>query len=178
MADEHPPIPKPMPLRFCPLCADIVIQNTGSCFKRCRWPPEEAAIGGAAADGAAGWIEKCPTDALEMTSSSYRKVLDAIDQEIRTRLATASSERAGGLLMLIRDLVPVRSPRMAAPAAEVERLTVDSCQLPSREARDFLATSGFVRARRVVRGRDVYLYKYRFLPSAEPSFVGLQNGER
>ena len=76
---------------------------------------------------------------------------------------------------MLRELAPARCPRMAASAAEIERLAVAACELQPRDARDFLATYGFMRVRRVVRGRNVWLYKRRFCEDEEPSFVGLQS---
>jgi len=63
---------------------------------------------------------------------------------------------------------------MAASAADIERLAVAACNLQPRDVRDFLATYGLIRVRRVVRGRSVWLYKRRFCDDEEPSCVGLQ----
>ena len=162
------------PLRFCPLCADIVLPN-GSCYRRCQWPPVGTAIGGAAVEGGS-WVESCPTDVLERTASSYRKVLGALDREICIRREASRSDRSEGLRTLLRELVPVRCPRMAASAADIERLAVAACNLRTRDARDFLAANGhFMRVRRTVRGQNAWLYKRRFCEDEEPTFVGLQS---
>ena len=120
-------------------------------------------------------MESCPTDVLERTASSYRKVLGALDREICIRREASRSDRSEGLRTLLRELAPVRCPRMAASAADIERLAVAACKLQPRDVRDNLATYGFMRVRRTVRRRNVWLYKRRFCEDEEPSFVGLQS---
>ena len=162
----------PKSMKFCPLCADIVLSSTGQCVKKCEWPPPETAIGSAPPQGAC-WAEGISTDVLESSLASLRRTQEAIQRELEIRRAASASSRGAGLQVMLREIGPARFPREAACSEDVERLAVACCNLALRDARDFLAEAGFIRIPRVIRGRNAWLYQYRFDPEGTPSFVRL-----
>ena len=111
---------------------------------------------------------------LEKALAGYRSAIRAIEAELDIRRKVSGATRADGLRAMLRELTPARCPRMAAPSSEIERLAVASCDLSWGQVRAFLAESSFLRVRRHVRGRNVYLYQFGFGADAERSFVALR----
>ena len=89
-----------MGLRVCPVCADLVNPSVGRCVRNCEWPPRDTELGrnSAACPGDAtsrsteSWVRDSSTDALRITATNLRHILDDIDRELERRDLVGSGE--------------------------------------------------------------------------------------
>ena len=192
-----------MRLRICPVSGGVEMPGEG-CAQECVWPPAAASLADARLDGAdavaeppgefpdvgpvprsaaAGGHSKEPRLArstAELTGAAVvlRRLLGDIEQELGSRHSTDAAGAGGPeLAKLLAELEPVRWPRDAAGAEEVETLAAEICRVPRGAARGYLARAGFLRVRRMNRGRDAYRYVYKLrFPGGrgtQPRFVRL-----
>ena len=72
-----------------------------------------------------------------------------------------------------RSLQPARGPTEASAAGELEAAVVRHMGIERAGAQLFLQARGFQRVRRVVKGRNVYVYKYCFVVNGAKALAPL-----
>ena len=76
-------------VRYCPVCADAVLQATGECIRGCQWPPCRAMRPLQQGVGderlAETWVTKASTESLKETARTLRHLLHEIAAEIDVR---------------------------------------------------------------------------------------------
>ena len=177
-----------MRLRVCPVCSDFVAPSSGRCVRGCVWPPHDASLGRGGAPGnnsrpwsdptARNWLTSCSNNALQSTATNLRRILQDIDRELEARRSMEASiaRSTPEIQTLLVELAPSRFPRLAARCSDIEQLAVAACGQTWAGVKALLAENGFMRVRRAVQGRNVYVYKYRFRSGEQPSFVCLGVG--
>ncbi len=99
-------------------------------MRNCEWPPRDTELGrnsaacprDATSRSAESWVRDSSTDALRITATNLRHILDDIDRELERRDLVGSGEPRSEIRALLSELAPARFSRQAASSREIEKL--------------------------------------------------------